>query len=474
METEKQIQTGKMKLEPIKKENYEKRNTNFLKELVEKKKVKHESEKLTRKRLEKITLINLKNVGVLEIQSKVKIENSNIEPDSNKSITNNIMFRETANNTVPNLKRKKKKNKKGDKIKLTKILPKEKIIQFKNCYTLEDWKRKSNLDPESKVFICCPGYPDMRKGLLARGFVENRDTSSKFFDIKITMGSKDIDFDKLVKGQVVNHFIGMGEYTRKVMLAKNLQNLLWVRNVDINTFFPRVYDLTNNYEVDAFYEDFKLTLVESILKEYVNEGGNDNNTFPEQVVKVCITIAERRFKSLDEIIDSPKDVIAIYNKEWEIINDKYVNSKPEGLLKKTKSLPLPDIKVGEKSTTNVEYKDKVVELLNRLKERSPQYNMNGNKNIWILKPSGLSRGRGIRCIDNLEEIQHIIKSGSNQYIIQKYIENPMIINRRKFDIRQWVLVTDFNPLTIWQYDAPYIRFSGENYNLIIFQTYIVI
>jgi hypothetical protein len=50
----------------------------------------------------------------------------------------------------------------------------------------------------------------------------------------------------------------------------------------------------------------------------------------------------------------------------------------------------------------------------------------------------------------------------------------MIINRRKFDVRQWVLVTDFNLLTIWQYDAPYIRFSGENYNLIIFQTYIVI
>jgi hypothetical protein len=42
-------------------------------------------------------------------------------------------------------------------------------------------------------------------------------------------------------------------------------------------------------------------------------------------------------------------------------------------------LPLPDIKVGDKPITNIDYKDKVVELLNKLKEKSPQYNMNGIK-----------------------------------------------------------------------------------------------
>lgn len=40
----------------------------------------------------------------------------------------------------------------------------------------------------------------------------------------------------------------------------------------------------------------------------------------------------------------------------------------------------------------------------------------------------------------------------------------MIVKSRKFDIRQWVLVTDWNPLTIWLYKEPYFRFPASDYN----------
>lgn len=57
------------------------------------------------------------------------------------------------------------------------------------------------------------------------------------------------------------------------------------------------------------------------------------------------------------------------------------------------------------------------------------------------------------------------KQNETQYIVQKYIESSLIVKCRKFDIRQWVLVTDWNPLTIWLYAEPYIRFPASDFNL---------
>jgi tubulin monoglycylase TTLL3/8 len=106
----------------------------------------------------------------------------------------------------------------------------------------------------------------------------------------------------------------------------------------------------------------------------------------------------------------------------------------------------------------------ISDILEKLSKSLPQYDFSGSKNIWIVKPSGLSRGRGITCIDQLNDILTNIKL-HNQTVIQKYIENPLVIKGRKFDIRQWVLLSNLNPLTIYLFDTPYIRFGAEEYHL---------
>lgn len=57
-----------------------------------------------------------------------------------------------------------------------------------------------------------------------------------------------------------------------------------------------------------------------------------------------------------------------------------------------------------------------------------------------------------------------ILSKEQGYVIQKYLENPLLINKKKFDIRQWVLVQDFNPPRVWFFDECYVRFSATDYN----------
>jgi tubulin monoglycylase TTLL3/8 len=143
----------------------------------------------------------------------------------------------------------------------------------------------------------------------------------------------------------------------------------------------------------------------------------------------------------------------------KISNKKMIYSHRVKCTKKPKNI----IKNGAKFN---DYIDHVSNILEELKKKLPQYKLNGSHNIWILKPSNLSRGRGVTCVDSLEPIeQSLMGTNDTGVVVQKYIENPLIIYNRKFDIRQWVLVTSLSPLVIWMWKEPYIRFGAEDYAL---------
>ena len=152
------------------------------------------------------------------------------------------------------------------------------------------------------------------------------------------------------------------------------------------------------------------------------------------------------------------------NNNKKIIRKKIdLQSKPQNVIRPIKIIQKPQIKINDGALFK-QYIPQVESLVNSLKQYLPQFKLNGHRNIWILKPSNLSRGRGVTCVNSLEPIEQSLNATNDTgVIVQKYIENPLIINKRKFDIRQWVLVTSLNPLVIWMWKEPYLRFGAEDY-----------
>ena len=98
----------------------------------------------------------------------------------------------------------------------------------------------------------------------------------------------------------------------------------------------------------------------------------------------------------------------------------------------------------------------------RERERASQ------NNLWIIKPGESSnRGRGIKVCASLRDIQAIVCYPSyHTFIIQKYIENPLLVHNRKFDIRCYGLLTCINGnIQGYYYSEGYIRTSSAEYSL---------
>jgi len=112
--------------------------------------------------------------------------------------------------------------------------------------------------------------------------------------------------------------------------------------------------------------------------------------------------------------------------------------------------------------------EQVTEYLAELTRTNPQYHINGVANCWILKPGRAARGSGIEVSRSWKDIVDLVKKRSawRWWIAQKYIENPLLVDGRKFDIRQWVMLTSQpdGSLQTWFYGDCLIRFAALEYD----------
>jgi len=87
---------------------------------------------------------------------------------------------------------------------------------------------------------------------------------------------------------------------------------------------------------------------------------------------------------------------------------------------------------------------------------------------WIMKPTSRAQGVGIFIINKLNQVKKWANSrwGTKEepYIISRYIERPLLVGGKKFDLRIYVLVTSYRPLRVWEFTQGFARFTNVKYS----------
>ena len=242
------------------------------------------------------------------------------------------------------------------------------------------------------------------------------------------------NFDQLsyCQKQIVNHFEYHTEITTKDSLFKNLLTYAELNKLNVFDYLP----LTFVVDVDAqtYTPDFsKFTQCYEAIESVINTGDKSNPDYYKQCLK--------QINLKLQTVNLSKERRAVSHCRPKIVDTHFAG-----------------------------------------------------KNIWILKPTGFNRGRGVSVFNSMEKLKNLIKfyseGGSDPqmqanpgemfkddpiqsiimsavksrtFVIQKYIERPLLIHNRKFDIRVWVLVN--HEMKVYFFKEGYIRTSSAEYSI---------
>lgn len=353
----------------------------------------------------------------------------------------------------------------------------------------------------SKGLLFYSENPFVSRALRTRGWCEvGSPAEAPFVHLIWTIRSADIDFGRLQRGQLCNHF-ETNQMTNKVGIAQTLHDACrWQAHCDPRTFFPRSYDLASEEQLAAFLRDFELTAAGAVLRLIVEEMGaaaqraNSSGSHRSAGVSpsACLATATLAGVSLP-LVRAALDVVraALHNSgsAGGVDSPYRVPSSASALIPEMIRIassgaaappageglgagvgwadgggqggaPPPQDALGERNGLRLE----AAEALSELHRSNPQSGVDGTRNVWLSKPSYGSKGIGMRLFN--DGVARAIAESRAQRVVQKYIERPLLLRGHKFDMRCWALVVDWAPLHVWMYDDCLLRFCAEPFSLV--------
>lgn len=180
-----------------------------------------------------------------------------------------------------------------------------------------------------QVFVITGVYPDVRACLLSRGWVENPEPESPYFDLKWCLRTRSIYVPPLMKPQIVNHYSGAGAcLTTKYGLLESIQHIKWYFDVDVDSFFPRAMKLGTPAEFEALETEFKWCAAAAVLRRFLSDHGLTAQGVPtSQHVRLALRVCQQQAAFRKDLIDdhamdgSLAPLPDLSQGEWDLLLD---------------------------------------------------------------------------------------------------------------------------------------------------------
>eukprot|EP00903_Cladosiphon_okamuranus_P008323 g8007.t1 len=224
-------------------------------------------------------------------------------------------------------------------------------------------------------------------------------------------------------------------------------------DVSSESFFPRCFDLSDSSQLEDFKEDFRQTAAAVVLKmsgwreDYTGqeEGAPPSNNGAKSLTdreweallmssyslrKVAVGATTVAHGKLSDDGRESKELLKDHG--WGSPAGVGVGAwSPSRIGQSRRDCP-HDVREEQEWESETGYVSQLAleakQLCATFERRCPQWTMDGERNLWVLKPAGASRGQGVRVAWTLDQILCAQQTMGGR-VVQKYVETTLLLPR---------------------------------------------
>eukprot|EP01041_Mallomonas_annulata_P001167 gene1167-2267_t len=268
----------------------------------------------------------------------------------------------------------------------------------------------------------------------------------------IWMNYVKIDFHTITSNYV-NHFKGAKHFSNKAYLAYHLAatNNFNIFPLTWSSALGDISQLIGILNTEAVY-----SICADIKKIKISSALSFNSDYSLEIS----TFLKNNSKKLDQIKFIHQ--LLLSDDQWS----KSSNARTVSIFLNELDALIINLPNNVNIPSSISVYNTLIEHVNKFETEESWRKWGGTQEIWIIKPVGMSCGEQIEIVQGAHAVLAHSHKMNFKCIVQKYIERPLLVRHgRKFDIRQWILITNMNPIIIYGFSECYLRLSSQSFHM---------